>query len=68
MVEHFYKGHLETPLPKMNLSLILGIGGHSEQKVQTECCIFCKAAPFLGLFSGLLGLIYNAIAELMQLF
>lgn len=36
MVEHFHKGHLETPLPKMNLSLIPGIGGHSGQKKSTS--------------------------------
>lgn len=38
MVEHFHKGHLETPLPKMNLSLIVGIGGHSEQKAKCHIC------------------------------
>lgn len=42
MVEHFHKGHLETPLPKMNLSLIPGIGGHCEQKVRSECYISLK--------------------------
>lgn len=35
--EHFHKGHPETPsLPKMNLSLIPGVGGHSEQKVRAR--------------------------------
>lgn len=57
MVEHFHKGHLETPrpLPKMNLSLISGIGGHSEQKVNTECHICFNASPCLCVFAGLLG-------------
>lgn len=40
MLQHFRKGHPETsPLPapqKMNLSLIPGIGGHSEQKKKRE--------------------------------
>lgn len=43
------------PLPKMNLSLISGIGGHSEQKVNTECHICFNASPCLCVFAGLLG-------------
>lgn len=49
MVEHFYKGHLETPLPKMNLSLIPGIGGHSEQKVHTELAAAVRLHLFLSI-------------------
>lgn len=66
MVEHFHKGHLETPLPKMNLSLIFGIGGHSEQKVNTKCHICFNAAPCLCVFPGLLGFIWR-IAGLVNL-
>lgn len=67
MVEHFHKGHLETPpppLPKnseMNLSLIPGIGGHSEQKVHAKCQICCNDAAGLYLFTGVLGFTSNQI-------
>lgn len=64
MVEHFHKGHLETPLPKMNVSLIPGIGGHSEQKVHTKCHVCCNAAPCFYVFPGLLGFTYIQIVQL----
>lgn len=58
MVEHFHKGHLETPPPqksKMNLSLIPGIGGHPQQKVHPEYHGCCNAVLGFYLFIYLFG-------------
>lgn len=61
----FTKVTSRPPLPKMNLSLISSIGGHSKQKVNTKCHICFNVKTCLGVFVVLSG--FTRIVGLVSL-